>query len=69
MKERLDKLEKTVHEIRDNHLVHLKEDIGDVKIEVVGIKTDVKWLKKTYWIVAGASIAGLIAALIPLAVS
>ncbi len=54
---RLDKLERDVTEIKDNHLPHITN-----KITQVG--TDVDWLKRFFWIVATASIGGLIAAVI-----
>jgi len=57
--ERLDRVEKTVNDIRDNHLVHLKT-------EMTKVGTDVDWLKRFFWIIATASIGGLIAALINL---
>jgi hypothetical protein len=57
--ERLERLEKTVNEIKDNHLVHLQTDMTKVG-------TDVDWLKRFFWVIATASIGGLIAALINL---
>jgi hypothetical protein len=60
--ERLDRVEKTVNDIRDNHLVHLKT-------EMTKVGTDVDWLKRFFWIIATASIGGLIAALINLIIS
>lgn len=60
--ERLDRVEKTVNDIRDNHLVHLKT-------EITKVGTDVDWLKRFFWIIATASIGGLIAALINLIIS
>ena len=60
--ERLDRVEKTVNEIKDNHLVHLKTDMGK-------IGTDVDWLKRFFWVIATASVGGLIAALINLIIS
>ena len=57
--ERLDHIEKTVNEIKDNHLVHLQTDVTKVS-------TDVDWLKRFFWVIATASIGGLIAALINL---
>ncbi len=60
--ERLDRVEKAVNEIKDNHLVHLQTDITRVG-------TDVDWLKRFFWIIATASIGGLIAALINLIIS
>ena len=60
--ERLDRVEKAVNEIKDNHLVHLQEDISKVG-------TDVDWLKRFFWILATASVGGLITALINLLVT
>ncbi len=57
--ERLDRLEKGVNEIKDNHLVHLQTDVTKVS-------TDVDWLKRFFWIIATASIGGLITAIINL---
>ncbi len=60
--ERLDRVEKTVNEIKDNHLVHLQEDVTKVG-------TDVDWLKRFFWILATASVGGLITALINLLIT
>ncbi len=60
--ERLDRVEKTVNEIKDNHLVHLQTDVTKVS-------TDVDWLKRFFWVLATASIGGLIAALINLLIT
>ena len=49
--ERLDRVEKTVNEIKDNHLVHLQSDVTKVS-------TDVDWLKRFFWIIATASVGG-----------
>lgn len=57
--DRLDRVEKTVNEIKDNHLVHLQTDVTKVS-------TDVDWLKRFFWIIATASIGGLIAAILNL---
>ena len=57
--ERLDRVEKTVNEIKDNHLVHIQTDLTKVG-------TDVDWLKRFFWLVTPASIGGLIAAVINL---
>lgn len=57
--ERLDHIEKTVNEIKDNHLVHLQTDMTKVG-------TDVDWLKRFFWIIATASIGGLMTAVINL---
>ena len=60
--ERLDRVEKAVNEIKDNHLVHMQTDLTKVG-------TDVDWLKRFFWILATASIGGLIATLINLLVT
>ena len=60
--ERLDRVEKTVNEIKDNHLVHLQTDVTKVS-------TDVDWLKRFFWIIATASIGGLVAAVINLLIT
>lgn len=60
--ERLDRVEKTVNEIKDNHLVHIQTDLTKVS-------TDVDWLKRFFWIIATASIGGLVAAVINLLIT
>ena len=57
---------KAIDTIKDNHLVHIGDDINGLKTGMVEVKTDLKWLKKTYWLVAGASIGSLVAAVINL---
>ncbi len=57
--ERLNRVEKSVNEIKDNHLVHIQTDLTKVS-------TDVDWLKRFFWLVATASIGGLIAAVLNL---
>ena len=42
------------------------EEIGKIKIDYTEVKTDVKWLKKFFWIIATASIGGLITGIIQL---
>ena len=57
--ERIDRVEKTVNEIKDNHLAHMQTDLTKVS-------TDVDWLKRFFWIIATASVGGLITAIINL---
>ena len=59
---RLDNLEKNIADIKNNHLLHI-----DTKLTQMG--TDVDWLKRFFWIVATASIGGLIATLINLLIA
>ena len=60
--ERLDRVEKAVNEIKDNHLVHMQTDLTKVG-------TDVDWLKRFFWILATASVGGFITSLINLLVT
>jgi uncharacterized protein (UPF0335 family) len=41
--ERLQRLENTVNDIKDNHLAHIQTDLTKVG-------TDVDWLKRFFWI-------------------
>ena len=59
---RLDNLEKNVEEIKDNHLPH-------IETKLTKVATDVDWIKKFFWIVATASIGGLVAAIINLLIT
>lgn len=60
--ERLQRLENTVNDIKDNHLAHIQTDLTKVG-------TDVDWLKRFFWIIATASIGGLVAAIINLLIT
>lgn len=59
MEKRIEKIESDIKEIKDNHLSHIEEDMAVVK-------TNQQWLMKFFWIVATASIAGLITGIINL---
>lgn len=57
--ERLQRLENSVNDIKDNHLVHIQTDLTK-------IGTDTDWLKRFFWLIATASVGGLITAIINL---
>jgi len=59
MEKRIEKIESDIKEIKDNHLSHIQEDMAVVK-------TNQQWLMKFFWIVATASVAGLITGIINL---
>lgn len=59
MERRIEKIELDIKEIKDNHLSHIEEDMAVVK-------TNQQWLMKFFWIVATASVAGLITGIINL---
>ena len=56
---RVESIEKEVREIKENHLVHIKEVLAVVK-------TNQQWIMRFFWILASTSIAGLITGLINL---
>ena len=47
----------------ETHIETINSELGDVKVNMAKIRTDVNWIKKNYWIVASASIGALITAL------
>jgi len=47
----------------EGHIATINDELGSVKIDVAKIRTDMDWLKKTYWIVVTASVGGLFATL------
>lgn len=49
-----------------NHITENTKEIGDVKTNIAIVKTDTAWLKKTYWVVATASISAAVIGLINL---
>lgn len=59
MEKRIEKIESTVKDIKENHLSHIQEDLAVVK-------TNQEWIMKFFWIVMSASIAGLITGIINL---
>jgi uncharacterized protein (UPF0335 family) len=56
------------HEERINavekHIEITNKEMGEIRDDVKGTKTDVAWLKKFFWIVATASIGSFVASFI-----
>jgi len=50
----------------EKHISVINDELGDIRIKMGCIKTDVSWLKKFIWIIASASIGGLIAGILNL---
>lgn len=63
--ERIEDIQKSIKTIND-HSGAMSTDIGNIKIDVKGIKTDVSWLKRFFWITVTAAIGGLITGLLNL---
>ncbi len=59
MEKRIETIENQIRDIKENHLAHIQEDLAVVK-------TNQQWLMKFFWIVATASVAGLITGIINL---
>ena len=51
-----------------DHARIANEEMSGIKVELSQIKTDVGWLKKWFWLVAGTSTGALIAALMNLVI-
>ena len=49
-----------------DHIAKFNEELGGVKVDIVAVKTDVNWLKRSYWVIATASIGALAGAIINL---
>jgi len=63
---KIDSIGGAVKEIKDNHLDHLKGDVNDIKISLSKNSTDTDWLKRFFFIVAGASIGALVTGILTL---
>lgn len=55
--------------IQDKRLDNIDKHIEVINSEMGSVKSDVAWLKRFFWLVATASIGGMIAAIINLIVS
>lgn len=58
--ERFERIEVKLDTIKDNHLYHIEKDMAQQTEKIVAVTTNVDWLMKFFWIVATASIGGLI---------
>ena len=64
---RVTELSDVVANIRDNHLAHLKSDIGSLSVQAEKTQTNQEWLMRYHWISATASIGAVVTGLINLA--
>jgi len=63
---KMDSVNKSVTDIKDNHLSHLGKNVTEIKVNMAKNTTDTDWLKRFFFIIAGASIGSLIAAILNL---
>lgn len=59
-------IQKGVDEIKDNHLAHVETAISDMKEKLTNVSNDVSWLKRFFWLIATASIGGLLTGVVNL---
>ena len=62
MEKQIEQLQKQLDKIVDNELVHLKDDITEVKEKIGVISTNVSWLMKFFWVVMSASVGSFVTA-------
>lgn len=56
IEERIDDMDSEIQKLKNEHLL-------PVALDIKGVKTDVDWIKKAIWLVAGASVSSFLAAL------
>jgi len=59
MKEEIENIKLDIKDIKENHLAHIETSMAEVK-------TNQDWIMRFFWIVATASIGGLITGIINL---
>lgn len=47
----------------------ISKHVSIIEVSVAELKTDMSWLKKSYWLIAGASVGALLSSVIGLLVS
>lgn len=66
LQEHINEEVKKTLELHSEHLAIANREMGDIKIGLEGVKIDLSWLKRAFWIVAGSSVGGLLTGLINL---
>lgn len=51
-----------IRNIKENHLAHIERDLST-------IVTDVDWIKRFFWLLAGAAVSSLVANIVSLSLS
>lgn len=63
---RFESIEGKLDVIKDNHLAHIQNDMADQTTKLATTTTNVDWLMRFFWIIATASIGGLITGILNL---
>ena len=56
-------------EIINQEMGDVKDCVTRVKVDLAIVKTDVAWLKKTYWIVVTASLGAMVVGVVQLVIN
>lgn len=68
IKNSIDKMDASIVNLKENHLAHLKDDVTLIKTDLAKNSIDTEWLKKFFWLIAGASIGSMIASILNLVI-
>ena len=52
--------------IKENHLAHMQDSLGNMRVDMATVSKDVAWLVKFFWVIATASVGGLVTSVINL---
>jgi hypothetical protein len=63
-----DAINETLRSIKENHLSHIEKSMNSIENSHIQLKTNTEWLLKFFWIIAGASIGGLVTSVMTLIV-
>lgn len=50
----------TLKIMKENHLAHIEKSVNSIENSHIALKTNTEWLLKFFWIIAGASVGGLV---------
>jgi len=57
---KFDAINETLKLIKENHLTHIEKSMNAIENSHIKLETNTDWLLKFFWIIAGASLGGLI---------
>lgn len=60
---KFDSINETLKLIKENHLTHIEKAMNNIENSHIKLETNTDWLLKFFWIIAGASVGGLVTSL------
>lgn len=57
---------KSVDKKLDNHITHIVGDMTQVKLDMSQMRTNLEWVLKFFWLLAGVSITAIVSAVLGL---